>query len=250
VGLSVSGRLKAIFFDLDGTLIDDGDAIGQALALACKVVQDRWPELETNALAAAYRQVSEMVWGDYDRHLRQLVHPEAMLAAVWRAALAQWRVEDLNVERQAADIYWSYRLRNCRPYVDVLPLLEELAAQFPLCLLTNGAPAMQRAKVDASGLSSLFQHVFVGGDFIRGKPDQEIFRTALAAVDCQPAQVVHIGDSLIHDIAGARGVGVSSVWLNRKGLSSPAAAEASHSPDFVITTLAGLRQCLEKLIGE
>lgn len=248
--MGLSRQLKAIFFDLDGTLLDDGDAIGQALALACQVVQQRWPELEGNTLAAVYRQVSETAWSDYDRHLRHLVHPEAMLAAVWRTTLTHWRLEDPDVERHAADVYWNHRLQNCCPYADVLPFLEELAAQFPLYLLTNGAPAMQRAKTTASGLFPLFQQVFVGGDFARGKPDQAIFRAALTAAHCQPGQAVHIGDSLTHDIAGARGVGVSSVWLNRKKISTPATPDTLPAPDLAITTLTDLWSCLEKLSGE
>jgi len=242
--VGLSRQLRAIFFDLDGTLIDDGDTIGQALAAACQVVQQRWPELDSNALAVVYRQVSETAWSDYDCHLRHLVHPEAMLATVWRKTLTHWSLEDPEVERRAVDVYWNHRLQNCCPYADVLPLLEELKAQFPLYLLTNGAPTMQRAKATASGLAALFQQVFVGGDFARGKPDQAIFRAALTAANCQPGQAVHIGDSLIHDIAGARGAGVSSVWLNRKGLPS---SDIPHPPDFAITTLAALRECLEKL---
>jgi putative hydrolase of the HAD superfamily len=109
---------------------------------------------------------------------------------------------------------------------------------------------MQRAKTTASGLSPFFQQVFVGGDFARGKPDQAIFRAALSASNCQHGQAVHIGDSLIHDIAGARSAGVSSVWLNRKGSAPPATPDTLPSPDFAISTLAELWSCLEKLSGK
>ncbi len=240
----MSQRLKAIFFDLDGTLLDDGDAISHALTLACHTVHNRWPEIDASVLATVYRQVSEAAWSNYDRELRHLVHPEAMIASVWRAALAHWQVDDPSTEREAAEVYWTHRLRNCLPYADVSPHLEELATKFPLYLLTNGAPAMQRAKVTASGLASFFQRVFVGGDFLRGKPDQAIFRAALTAANCQPFQAVHIGDSLTHDIAGAQGVGVAGVWLNRKSLPSP---DAAPLPEGAISTLAELWRCLEKL---
>jgi putative hydrolase of the HAD superfamily len=244
VGLKVRQRLKAIFFVLDGTLLDDGDAITQALSLACHAVHARWPEIDEYTLAAVYRQVSEAAWSNYDRDLRPLVHPEAMIASVWRAALARWQVDDPNTEREAAEVYWTHRLRNCVPYDDVSPHLAELAAKLPLYLLTNGAPAMQRAKAAASGLAPLFQQIFVGGDFPRGKPDEAIFRAALTDANCHPTQAVHIGDSLTHDIAGAQNVGVSGVWINRKGVAAP---DGSPSPDGAITTLIDLWQCLEQL---
>jgi phosphoserine phosphatase len=243
VGLK-HGRLKAIFFDLDGTLAEDGDSIWQALDLACRVVTRRCPEVNASSLAAIYRQVSDMAWGDYDRHLRHLVDPEAMLASVWRRALARWNRHDPDVEREAATTYWNYRLQHCRPYPDVFPLVYDLSRNFQLCLLTNGAPAMQRAKVAVADLTPFFSHVFVGGDFARGKPDRAIFYAALRAANCEPTQAVHIGDSLEHDIAGARNVGVHSVWLNRKGLT---AASGSPAPDFEISSLVNLQECLESI---
>ncbi len=53
--------LQAIFFDLDGTLADDGDTIAEALAEACAVVCQRWPELDAKELAVAYRCTTEVV---------------------------------------------------------------------------------------------------------------------------------------------------------------------------------------------
>lgn len=236
--------LKAIFFDFDGTLADDGDSVRDALTEACRVVYGRWPELHAVDLAATYRQVSDAAWGDFDRHLRHLSSPEAMLAAVWRETLSRCGLHDPLVEQAATDTYWQYRLRTCKPYPDVLLLLQNLTGHFSLSVITNGAPAMQRAKLAATGLSCFFQQVFVGGEFACGKPDQTIFRTALAAANCRPDQAMHVGDSLTHDVAGARNVGIHSVWLNRKGITS---RELDYTPDFEITSLARLRECLEQL---
>ncbi len=234
--------LKAIFFDLDGTLADDGDSIADALSKACVVVCRRWPELDATDLAVTYRQVSDAAWDDYDRNLRHLASPEAMLASLWQKTLARWDLGDAAIVQEAVETYWHHRLRNCRIYPDVLPLLSQLAERFHLSLLTNGAPAMQRAKFAAAGLVAFFRQVFVGGEFPRGKPDPAIFRAALAAADCHPDQAVHIGDSLVHDIAGARGVGIYSIWLNRKGLEVE-----GHTPDLEISSLESLVECLESL---
>lgn len=240
--------LRTVFFDLDGTLADDGDSIAAALTEACRVVCSRWPELDATELAILYRQFSDAAWGDFDRHLRHFPSPEAMLAAVWNQTLASIGVGDLLVEQEAAEAYWQYRLRHCRPYSDVLSLLQNLAIRYPLCVLTNGAPAMQRAKLRAAQLASFFRHVFVGGEFARGKPDPLIFRAALEAVGCQPSQAVHVGDSLTHDVAGACGVGIHSVWINRKGLTRASlAGERDPRPDFEIATLAALSGCLEQI---
>lgn len=240
--------LKAVFFDFDGTLVDDEDSIANALAKACRVACSRWPGLDAVAVAAAYRQISETAWGDYDRFLRHLSSPEEMLAAVWSQTLARWNFCDPTIEQEAADTYWQHRLRTCQPCPDALPLLQCLAERFHLSVLTNGAPTMQRAKLAATGLAPLFQQIFVGGEFTRGKPDPLIFRAALEKAGCQPNQAVHIGDSLTHDIAGARAVGIHSVWLNRKGLSlADLDRDGVMTPDFTITDLASLIECLEQI---
>jgi putative hydrolase of the HAD superfamily len=43
------------------------------------------------------------------------------------------------------------------------------------------------------------------------KPDPRIFQIALAAVAAEPARTVHLGDSLLADVAGARGAGIHPV---------------------------------------
>lgn len=46
-----------------------------------------------------------------------------------------------------------------------------------------------------------------------GKPQPRIYRTCLAKLGLDPSRVVAIGDSLEHDIAGAQGAGIDSVFI-------------------------------------
>jgi putative hydrolase of the HAD superfamily len=239
--------VKAIFFDFDGTLADDGDSISDALTKACDVVCRRWPELNSAKLTIAYRQISDAAWGDYDRHLRHLSSPEAMLAAVWNQTLGRWGLSDPTVEQEAAETYGQQRLHTCQAYPDAVSVLQSLAGRFHLSVLTNGAPAMQRAKLAATGLVPFFQQIFVGGEFARGKPAPAIFRAALEAAGCQPQQAVHIGDSLTHDMAGAQGVGIHSIWLNRREFEF---AGLDRAPDFEISNLTSLVECLKQISNE
>ena len=247
--------LKAIFFDFDGTLADDGDSIRSALDQACIVILRRWPDIPPADLIHTYCQTSDTAWGDYDRYLRHLSSPEAMLMAVWQHTLSVWGYHDLAVEREAANIYWQHRLHHCQPYPDVVPLLSQLTERFPLSLLTNGAPAMQRTKVEKSGLASFFQSIFVGGEFPRGKPHPAIFQAALDAADCPPEQAMYVGDSLLHDIVGAQAVGINDVWLNRKGISIPDLPPqirkqlGNTQPDYEMDSLNSLPACIDQLMA-
>ena len=246
--------LTAIFFDFDGTLADDGDSIQEALDHACAIIRRRWPDIPTPDLIQTYRHASETAWGDYDRYLRHLSSPEAMLMAVWQEALGQWGCHDPAVEREAAALYWQHRLRHCRPFPDVVPLLSRLSRRFNLSLLTNGAPAMQRTKVSTSGLEAFFDTIFVGGEFARGKPHPAIFEAALEAAGCRPGQVMHVGDSLLHDIVGAQAVGIHGVWLNRKRLAvTDLPAQLQHQlgdtrAEYEISSLTELHACIDRLM--
>lgn len=53
------------------------------------------------------------------------------------------------------------------------------------------------------------------------KPDRAIFQAALDELDLVPSQAVHVGDSPLADVAGASGVGLSTLWVNRHGREYP-----------------------------
>ncbi len=247
--------LKAVFFDFDGTLADDGATIDQALKAAFGVICERWPDLGAGSLESTYREISARAWGDYDRYLRPLGAAEVMLTSLWQQTLEEVGHDDANVAHAAAITYWQKRLHNCQPYPDVLPFLADLTQRFHVSLLTNGAPSMQRAKVKAAGLQTYFRDIFVGGEFDQGKPAPFIFSAALDAARCRPKEAVYIGDSLLHDVVGARNSGLHSVWLNRKRRprheflpASPAdGLDQLAQPDFEISHLSALSACLDQL---
>ena len=53
---------------------------------------------------------------------------------------------------------------------------------------------------------------------------------------CAPYRLLHVGDSLENDVAGANGAGARSVWLNRTGRAN----DTSHAPAYEIASLADL----------
>jgi putative hydrolase of the HAD superfamily len=54
------------------------------------------------------------------------------------------------------------------------------------------------------------------------KPHPEIFRYALAQARIEPAEALHVGDHLDADVAGARGVGIDAVLIDRRERFTPA----------------------------
>jgi 2-haloacid dehalogenase/putative hydrolase of the HAD superfamily len=63
--------------------------------------------------------------------------------------------------------------------------------------------------------------VFTSEDAKSYKPRKELFEYALKSTGLSAEEVVHIGDSLSSDIAGAVSVGIKAIWVNRNHREVP-----------------------------
>ena len=68
--------------------------------------------------------------------------------------------------------------------------------------------------------------VFTSEDAKSYKPRKELFEYALKSTGLSVDEVVHIGDSLSSDVAGASAVGISVIWVNRSNREVPAGVTA------------------------
>jgi len=67
---------------------------------------------------------------------------------------------------------------------------------------------------DDMGIGGAF-HIRIFSDEVRvRKPDRGIFETALSALGLGPHEVLHIGDDVDADVAGAKAVGMRTIWFN------------------------------------
>jgi putative hydrolase of the HAD superfamily len=71
------------------------------------------------------------------------------------------------------------------------------------------------------GLADVIDGVVSSAAVGAAKPDPAIFEAALALARVAAGEALHVGDSLEHDIAGARAAGIAAVWLNRDGAAAP-----------------------------
>jgi putative hydrolase of the HAD superfamily len=123
---------------------------------------------------------------------------------------------------------------------DNLAVLSELARRYRLGIVSNFYGNLARV-CDDVGLRPLFGVIVDSAEVGWTKPDPRIFTHALATLGLQPDAVAFVGDSLPRDMAGARGIGMTHIWL---------AGEAAPSPgpccpdDRVIRSLGELRGLL------
>lgn len=220
--LMSASAVEAVLFDLDGTLCrfvqsseallaDSFDAIDVEPFFTVEEYQDRYSE---------YLGRSESV--------------EALRANCF-ADLAAERGVDPALGRELAASYSSLRDYSVELLPGAYPVLTELHETYPLGIVTNGRPSLQKPKLQSLEIRDFFDVVVFGGHDTNPKPDAEPFHRALDGLGVEPESTVHIGDTISSDIAGARAAGISSVWL-----ADDATAAPDPTPDYVLASLRDL----------
>jgi putative hydrolase of the HAD superfamily len=156
-----------------------------------------------------------------------------------RRAFADAGLQNRDLAHRIADDYRRRRIETIAPYAGAVETLAAIRARgTSMALLTNGEAANQRRSVDRYDLAQYFECILIEGEFGVGKPDERVFRHALAAVSATPETTWMIGDSLEADIAPAVGMGMHSVWVDATGDGLP--ADTPVRPDRIVRAISEL----------
>lgn len=224
--------IRVVFFDVDFTLIRPGPAFqGQGYREFCArhgVVVD--PDAFDRAVIAA-SETLEVRGGEYD--------PEIFVDYTRRIIEAMGGTGP-QVLVAARDIYdeWA-SCHHFSLYEEVPDVLRDLHREgYTIGLISN----TQRSLTEFErhfGLDGLFAVALSSSDHGYMKPHPSIFEEALRRVRVSAAEAAMVGDSVPHDIEGARRAGLRGILVSRSGLSRGA------PPDVpVIRTLRELRPLL------
>jgi putative hydrolase of the HAD superfamily len=147
------------------------------------------------------------------------------------------RLLDLHTELVAD----SYLLPAAYPAV-----LQRVAQRHRLALFSNFdyAPALRRL-LGQHGLDRLFDPIVISAEIGFRKPGRKAFELALAPIPHPRETVLFVGDSLVDDVAGAAGAGLTVAWINAAGAAPASGAATGPRPDFVIRDLTQLEALLE-----
>lgn len=119
---------------------------------------------------------------------------------VWAAVLAELG-GDPGAAAKTALAYREQRRALLRPLPGVVDTLDTLAGPHRLWLVTNGATAHQRTKLDTCGLARYFERVFISAAVGAAKTQPGFAATVHAALDADGLQAcLVIGDSITNDV--------------------------------------------------
>lgn len=254
--------IKAIFFDLDDTLLWDKRSIQLAFEQTCLLASKESPGLDPVQLEQDVREEARKLYQSYDSYtftqniginpfeglwgqfrdemegfqqLREIA-PFYQLAS-WEKGLEKNQVFDRNLAQLLASQFPSERRKHPVVYEDTFFVLDQLHHSFQLLLLTNGSPDLQNTKLEITPqLVPYFDHIIISGALLKGKPDPKMFLEGLYRASVQKEEVVMVGDNLHTDIKGANASGIYSIWLNRDEIKN----ETDIVPDLEIHSLEEL----------
>jgi putative hydrolase of the HAD superfamily len=189
----------------------------------------------------------EGLWGDFGgghpalNQLRRSL--ESYRFEAWHRALDEHGFPDPDLARTIAADFAALRGRKYYAFPEARSVLTRLKKDFPLAILTNGAPELQWSKVHRCGLEDLFDSVTVSGHYSIGKPKKEIFEVVFAKHPGADGFVM-IGNSLNSDIRGARNAGIPCIWYEQGDEPKDVPVKA----DAVIRSLSDLPRALEAVL--
>jgi putative hydrolase of the HAD superfamily len=108
-----------------------------------------------------------------------------------------------------------------RAYPEVPAVLVRLrAAGARLAVVSNWDISLHDV-LERTQLRALVDVVVISAELGVAKPDPAIFRAALQRLGATASDAIHVGDSVEHDVAGARAAGLEAVLVARNGAPAP-----------------------------
>jgi 2-haloacid dehalogenase len=220
-------RFEILTFDCYGTLIHWEDGI-----LGCL----------RRILAAHGQQIDDAtilrLYGDFEASAEQgeyRSYREVLNSVVRQFGKQFGFVPGEEQVRSLAD-----SLKEWKPWPDTVEALRLLESRFRLAIISNVdddlfADTQPQLKVS-------FSQIVTAQEAQAYKPSLKIFELALSRIAVPAHRILHVGQSVYHDVIPAQSLGLATVWVNRpsarKGVGAVKAADAQ--PDLQVTSLAEL----------
>lgn len=219
--------IKAIFFDLDDTLYNQ---VSPFAAAHEQLFAKRFPDIPINDLFISSRKHSDVV---YIPSLTGEISMEEMYIYRVKHAYADFNAEISDKEA----LEFQYIYADGQKHLQLTPFLAEklqlLRQKFILGVITNGTSEHQWDKINAMNLTEYFprETIIVSGDINIQKPEAGIFHHAEKVTNCQPEEMIMVGDSIPSDLVGAKKAGWNMLWLRRRNMKLSTNLE--FQPDWI-----------------
>lgn len=236
--------IRAVFFDVGGTLAYPHPSFHAVIA---RVLGEHGVSVTADQVRAAEPKVWEAVeryWargGNFTRSDAESRRFWYWVYETFLRLLGEPNPGDLPQRLYAEFIrHETYRL-----YPDSLPALEALRARGVLLgVISNWEEWLEQLLLHLE-IHTYFTARTISGTAGVEKPDPRIFALALESLGVAPEEAAHVGDSVRHDVEGARRAGLTPVLIDRLGEHPPGdylrVTDLAHLP--AVLGLGGSAEC-------
>jgi putative hydrolase of the HAD superfamily len=232
--------IKVITFDLDDTLWAITPVMVRAEQRLFNWLQLQCPQLlERFSLQALRAMRMELI-----KSRPELVHQitnarhATLKTAMKRAGLAEEHAEKLADQGMVV-------FMQARHEVELFDAVEEVIAglygRYTLGVLTNGNADIYRLP-----LGRYFSFSFSAEVLNSSKPMPLHFEKTLQKTGAKPGEIIHVGDHIEHDIAGAQRCGWHTIWVNQTAQAS----SNSSPPSAIVTSIDELPASISRIEAE
>lgn len=220
-------RFEVFTFDCYGTLINWEAGL---LAALHRILSAHAKQVDDATLLQLY--------GDFEQRSEQ--PPFQPYREVLGAVVRQFGTE-LGFTPTAQEVRsLADSLPTWKPWPDTVAALGQLKKQFRLAILSNIDDDLFARTRPQLGVT--FDEIITAQQAQAYKPSLKLFELALHRIHAPAHRVLHIGQSIYHDVVPAQALGLATVWVNRSsarpGIGAVKAADAK--PDLIVSTLAEL----------
>ncbi len=232
---------RAMLIDMDDTILSAYGRPEIAWHHVASEFSGEFGPLTSKQVATAVLDSARQFWAVAEAEWRLKLN-EARRVVVrdgFAALAADGHVLAVDLADRLADRFTAYREEEMFVFPGAHDAIDELKARgVKLALVTNGAGAAQRAKVERFALSHRFDHIQIEGEHGFGKPEERAYLHAMQALGVTAPETWMVGDNLEWEVEAPQRLGIYAIWIDVHGEGLPAGSPVK--PDRIIRSLTEL----------
>lgn len=203
-------KYKAIFVDIDDTLLDYIPCCRQSFDEALQLIQMDHVE-DKDRLFDLFMEISNRLFSEAKRG----VYTVAQVMDLYPAEFierAGWPQHLLEPFTQGFRQGWGNSHALVEGAFEMLQTLHQRG--YKLYAASNSFGHLQRMRLHLAGVLPFFEATYISMDIGYDKPDRRFYDFALNDAHLSADEVLMVGDSMTTDIIGAQQVGIDTCWFN------------------------------------
>ena len=190
--------IKAVLFDLDGTLLDRDQSLQRFVNDQYERLYEFLSHIPKEQYVSRFIQLDKRGYVWKDKVYQQLIDEFTITSVTWEALLQD---------------YLNEFKHHCVGFPHIHEMLEGLKKNgFALGMITNGYGQFQMDNINALNIEKYFDVILVSEWERIKKPDPQIFINALQKLYVEPSESIFIGDHPENDVKAAQNVGMKGIW--------------------------------------